>query len=107
MANRDGSGSRPLTKFAGGWLGSPSWSADGQRIAFDALQGQTWSLCIVPANGGIIQTLVSDAFNNIRLSWSPDGRWIYFASDRTGKWQIWKVPSAGGTPQTGDAWGWI
>ena len=40
VANRDGSGSRPLTKFAGGWLGSPSWSADGQRIAFDAIQGR-------------------------------------------------------------------
>jgi Tol biopolymer transport system component len=88
-----------LTTFADRWVGSPSWSADGQWIAFDALRSETWTLCIVPANGGPIRTLISDAFNNIRPSWSPDGLWIYFGSDRTGNWQIWKVPFAGGTPE--------
>jgi Tol biopolymer transport system component/DNA-binding winged helix-turn-helix (wHTH) protein len=100
VANRDGSGAKPLTSFADGRVGSPSWSADGQWIAFDAIRSDVWNLCIVPANGGIIRTLIADdAFNNIRPSWSRDGRWIYFGSDRTGNWQIWKVPVAGGTPE--------
>jgi Tol biopolymer transport system component/DNA-binding winged helix-turn-helix (wHTH) protein len=99
VANRDGSGSTALTTFADRWVGSPSWSADGQWIAFDAVRSETWTLRIVRANGGPIRTLISDAFNNIRPSWSLDGRWIYFGSDRTGNWQIWKVPFAGGTPE--------
>jgi Tol biopolymer transport system component/DNA-binding winged helix-turn-helix (wHTH) protein len=98
VANRDGSGSTPLTNFEGRRLGSPSWNADGQRVALDGIEGRAWNLYIVSANGGPIRRLISDAFNNIRPSWSPDGRWIYFGSDRTGSWQIWKIPSAGGTP---------
>ena len=77
VANRDGSGSRPLTNVAGGWLGSPSWSADGRWIAFDAIRTGTWGLCIVAATGGPIRVLTTDTFNNVRPSWSPDGRWIY------------------------------
>jgi Tol biopolymer transport system component len=99
LANRDGSGSKPLTSVSGGWLGSPGWSADGQWIAFDAIRNGTWNLCIVSSNGGPVRWLTSDAFNNVRPSWSPDGRWIYFGSDRTGHWQIWRIPSAGGTAE--------
>ena len=99
VANRDGSGSKRLTNFEGGWLGSPSWSADGQWITFDATRNKAWNLYIVPANGGPIRPLTSDAFNNVRPSWSLDGQWIYFGSDRTGNWQIWKIPSAGGTAE--------
>ena len=53
----------------------------------------------MPADGGPVKPLTSDAFNNTRPSWSLDKQWIYFASDRTGDWQIWKMPSAGGKPE--------
>ena len=101
VSNRDGSHAKQVTNFAGGGrVGSPSWSADGNRIAFDAIQTATsnWNLHIVAADGGPAKALTADAFNNVRPSWSMDGRWIYFGSDRTGDWQIWKVPSAGGQP---------
>ncbi len=35
----------------------------------------------MPADGGPVKPLTSDAFNNSRPSWSLDGRWIYFASE--------------------------
>jgi dipeptidyl aminopeptidase/acylaminoacyl peptidase len=98
-SKRDGSDAKQLTHFAGsGRAGSPSWSADGKRIAFDALETGTdnWHVHIVAADGGPVKPLTPDAFNNVRPSWSIDGQWIYFGSDRTGDWQIWRVPSAGG-----------
>jgi Tol biopolymer transport system component len=60
---------------------------------------QRLHLHIVPADGGPVEPLTSDAFNNTRPSWSLDKQWIYFASDRTGDWQIWKMPSSGGKPE--------
>jgi Tol biopolymer transport system component/DNA-binding winged helix-turn-helix (wHTH) protein len=102
VSNRDGSRVTQLTHFEGGGrVGSPSWSADGKRIAFDAILTGTgsWNLHIVAADGGPVEPLTSDAFNNTRPSWSLDKHWIYFASDRTGDWQIWKMPSSGGKPE--------
>ena len=102
VSNRDGSRVTRLTHFEGsGRVGSPSWSADGKRIAFDAILTGTgsWNLYIVPADGGPVEPLTSDDFRNVRPSWSLDGRWIYFGSHRTGDWQIWRTPSVGGAPE--------
>ena len=69
------------------------------RVRRDPASTGNWNLYIVPADGGPVKPLTSDAFNNVRPSWSLDGRWIYFGSDPgAGDWQIWKMPSAGGTP---------
>lgn len=100
VSNRDGSDPRRVTNFAAdGRVGSPAWSADGQRIAFDAMRTGTgnWNVFVVAAEGGPVRALTADRFNNVRPSWSIDGRWIYFGSDRTGDWQIWRAPAAGGT----------
>jgi Tol biopolymer transport system component len=100
VSNRDGSQAKQLTAFAaGGRVGSPAWSADGKRIAFDVeLTGTDhyWHLYVVAADGGPVKRLTSESVNTIRPSWSVDGRWIYFGSDRGGGWQIWKMPSSGG-----------
>jgi Tol biopolymer transport system component/DNA-binding winged helix-turn-helix (wHTH) protein len=99
VSNRDGSQATRLTNFEIGRVGSPCFSADGKSIAFDAAGTGAWNLYLVPADGGPVKPLTSDAFNNARPSWSLDKQWIYFASDRTGDWQIWKIPSAGGKPE--------
>jgi dipeptidyl aminopeptidase/acylaminoacyl peptidase len=102
VSNRDGSQQTQLTNFDGWRPGSPGWSTDGKRIAFDGTQTGTgnWNLYIVSADRGPVKPLTSDAFNNIRPSWSRDDQWIYFGSDHKGDgdWQIWKIPSIGGTP---------
>ena len=56
VSNRDGFQARQLTNFAGGGrVGSPSWSADGKRIAFDAIRTGTghFNLHIVSADAGM------------------------------------------------------
>ena len=63
VSNRDGSRVTQLTHFDGWRVGSPSWSADGKRIAFDATLTGTgsWNLYIVAADGGPVEPLTSDA----------------------------------------------
>ena len=109
VSNRDGSQPNRLTNFEGQAGGKPVLDRRRQvdRVRRAPPGRGSWNLYIVPADGGPVKPLTSDAFNNTRPSWSLDGRWIYFASDRTKDWQIWRMPSAGGKPEpiTGGAEG--
>jgi dipeptidyl aminopeptidase/acylaminoacyl peptidase len=69
--------------------GSPRWSPDGSRIAFETAMANPWFyfgnglVAAIPADGGTIDVL-SKRFDEdpFLLDWGPDG--IYFsASDRT------------------------
>lgn len=95
-------GSNPLqiTWFGKGWSGSPSWSPDGESIAFDRLDNdrladEKWDIYVVKSQGGAPVRLTSNS-NAIRPRWSADGKWVYYTSDRTGRYEAWKVSSAGG-----------
>ena len=108
VSNRDGSQQTQLTNFDGWRAGSPSWSADGKRIAFDATQTGTgnWNLYIVAADGGPVKPLTSDASNNIRPSWSLDDRWIYFDPiARERRLADLEDPIYRRNSDSGDAWG--
>jgi Tol biopolymer transport system component len=76
--------------------GTPNWSPDGERIAFDSnVEGQ-WEIYVVNANAGKPQRLTTNPAKDDSPSWSRDGKWIYFCSDRTGEDQVWKMPASGG-----------
>jgi Tol biopolymer transport system component/DNA-binding winged helix-turn-helix (wHTH) protein len=92
----DASACRQLTAFRQGYVGSPSWSPDSERIAFDARVDGNADLYVVRADGGQPVRLTQEPSVESRTSWSADGRSIYFRSDRTGTHQIWKMPAAGG-----------
>jgi Tol biopolymer transport system component len=89
---------RQLTSFRQGYVGSPSWSLDSQRIAFDARVDGNADIYLVRADGGQPVRLTHETSVESKPSWSSDGRWIYFRSDRTGAHQIWKMPVTGGAP---------
>ncbi|PYR94196.1 MAG: hypothetical protein DMF84_06510 [Acidobacteria bacterium] len=89
---------RQLTSFRQGYVGSPRWSPDSQRIAFDARVDGNADIYLVRADGGQPVPLTHESSVESRASWSADGRSIYFRSDRTGTHQIWKMPVAGGAP---------
>jgi len=63
----------------------PTFSPDGQWIAFEADAGGTdmRDLFIVPAVGGEPERLTDHPLNDTNVSWSPDSRRIYF---NTGMW---------------------
>jgi WD40 repeat protein len=60
----------------------PTWSPDGQRIAFSALVGGALDLFVYDLRANTRRRLTSDAFADLQPSWSPDGRTLAFVTDR-------------------------
>jgi Tol biopolymer transport system component/serine/threonine protein kinase len=97
VANADGTGANPLTKATGRAQGSPRWSPDSRRIAFDAQTADGHrDVFVIDAAGGPPQRLTLYPSDQVRPSWSRDGKWIYFQSNRTGRAEIWRLPPTGG-----------
>ena len=98
VSDADGSNPSQLTSLQTSGVSRPSWSPNGQQIAFDGT-----GINVIFSNGGSSRRLFADGE---RPTWSPDGQWIYFVRTR-GEFKLWKVPAAGGTAEqvfTGEAY---
>ena len=72
---------------------NPSWSPNGQRIAFwfrPPNVGRS-DIATIAKSGGEIEVITRDAATNWNPVWSPDGKFLYFASDRSGNMSFWRV----------------
>ncbi len=73
----------------------PSWSKDGNEIAFSRLKkvdyGYVFDIYTVPSTGGNRETIVSSPWNDCSPVFSPDGKEIAFVSDRSGSNKIWTI----------------
>jgi TolB protein len=74
--------------------GGPTWSPDGQRIAFDSTRTGPFEIFVMDAEGGNVAQLTNGGWN-VEPAWSPDGRLIAFTSDRTGIRQLFLMASDG------------
>ena len=80
----------------GAWDGSPAWSPDGGRIAFESTRDGNWEIYVMNADGtGVVRLTDDDAWDR-SPAWSPDGGRIAFGSDRDGNQEIY-VMNADGT----------
>lgn len=61
---------------------NPTWSRDGQRIAFSGLVGGFNDLFVYDLGTNALRRLTNDAFAELDPAFSPDGRAIAFATDR-------------------------
>lgn len=74
---------------AGSGAAKPTWSPDGQRIAYNALLAGVNDLWIVDASGGQQTNLTrTPDYTEFAASWSPDGARLVYE----------RRPMAGGTP---------
>jgi TolB protein len=87
-----------------GYAVSPSWSPNGQFLAFSWIRhygpgapGNQDIYVMDIASKQFVQ-LTHAAGRNDFPSWSPDGRHLVFQSDRNGRWQLWSM-LADGTQQ--------
>lgn len=92
----DGPNPMQLTSFGGAAAGGPTWSPDGQKIAFHAYPGGEGFVYVISANGGVPSRLRADPPGGRWPNWSRDGRSIYFGTDSGGSSQIYVAAVTGG-----------
>ena len=111
VMNADGTGQTPLTDpLVFTFTGSPDWSPDGSRLAFDALTiggptGATFAIWVMNADGsGLVQLPQVQGYHAV---WSPDGSKIAFTksgeiysmnSDGTGVTNLTNNPASDSSP---------
>ena len=65
----------------------PSWSPDGQQIAFSSERDGNYEIYVMDADGGNPQNLTNNPLNDRDPSWSPDGKRIVFSARRDGHFE--------------------
>ena len=97
LMNSDGSNQRKIGALTGILeQDSPSWSPNGQKIAFDATtNGSHYNIYIVNKDGSGLNKITDTASLNTQSSWSPDGTMIAFTTDRDGNREIYVMNSDG------------
>jgi Tol biopolymer transport system component len=80
---------------------NPSYSFDGERIAFQRRSNGKGVLLMMPAAGGDPQVLLADEFDNTKPVWRPDNRHVLFISDRRGSSgaDVFEIDVNGGSPR--------
>ncbi|MCB0209255.1 MAG: PD40 domain-containing protein [Anaerolineae bacterium] len=96
VSNRDDTGHTNLT--ISGTDSFPTWSPDGQIIAFSREVDGNWDIYTVNIDGSNLQRLTDAPGHDILPVYTPSGE-IIFRSARTGSWGIWKM-NGDGTGQT-------
>ena len=101
VMDADGDNQQKLTENRkNDWF--PSWSPDGERIAFAADRKgdfENFEIYVMDADGGNQQKLTNNRVYDWSPSWSPDGERIVFMSERDGNPQIYVMDADGGNQQ--------
>ena len=63
-------------------ISSPTWSADGNTIAFSGNKGGITDIWTVDVRSGQARQLTDDLYGDLQPAFSPDGRTIAFATER-------------------------
>jgi Tol biopolymer transport system component len=81
---------RRLTS-AGSWALAPTFSPDGQNLAFVVAEPRGSDLYLLRGRQGTPERLTSDHALITGLTWAPDNRAIFFASNRNGSFEVWQI----------------
>ena len=92
--NPDGTGVRRLTGDLPA-VSHPSWSADGQRIAFSAGSVRASDIYAIHPDGSGLTKITDHPSGNFYPTWSPDASRMAFTSNRDGDWDIYVMEADG------------
>lgn len=100
LMNADGTGVRRLSDMAELSDFQPTWSPDGQKIAFVSYRNGdvATQIYVMNADGSGQTRLTNDPTGNAQPAWSPDGKRIAFSTRRDGNTEIY-VMNADGTAE--------
>ena len=73
----------------------PSWSPDGQKIAFEFLKDGINQIYEINVNGQGFKRITHDLANKVGPAWSPNGQQIAYGSLDEGVFQIYVVDADG------------
>ena len=76
----------------------PTWSPDGQLLAYTSDRGGSFDIWVQKVNGGPPIQLTSGGGRDWQPSWSPDGRRIAYRSEQNGG-GIFVIAAEGGPPR--------
>jgi TolB protein len=100
LANSDGTNVQRLDMPDMGYVVDPSWSPNGQLVAFSWRRPSgNFDIYVMDIVSRQLVELTRDAGRNERPSWAPDGRHLVFESNRTGTLQIWSMLADGSRPR--------
>jgi TolB protein len=79
------------------WCDSPSWSPQGDWIAFAGriTAKSPLNIYLIDVTGNQLRQVTRDAGNNEDPTWSPDGRYLAFTTTRTGRKEIFVMDADG------------
>jgi len=75
--------------------GTPSFSPDGNQIAFGRSLGGNWEIFVCDRDGSNLRRLTHSPRIDTNPSWSPTGRELAFTSSRSGKPHIYLMDAEG------------
>jgi TolB protein len=100
LSNSDGSDVQKIDLPDKGYVIDPSWSPNGQLIAFSWRRPSgNYDIYAMDIVSHELLELTRDQGRNERPSWAPDGRHLVFESTRTGTRQIWSMLADGSQPR--------
>jgi len=77
----------------------PTYSPDGQWVAFSSNRGGNLDLWAVNRSNGIVRRLTDDPADDWDVSYSPNGRRLLWGSNRTGPYEVWAANTDGSGAQ--------
>lgn len=95
IVDLDGANLRTVASEPPGYHVEPSWSPDGERIAYRAILEENHEICVVDADGTSTTNLTSNQATDIEPDWAPDGDWIVFSSNRSDDFELYAISSDG------------
>lgn len=69
----------------------PTFSPDGQWIAYESVRGSFRQIMLINKEGGTPTQATFGNYHHLSPAWSPDGLQLAFSSNRAGNFDLWQL----------------